>query len=278
MDKATKDYATLYQQEDPEPPVQLLATHFDPFKINDEVPLVVEVEVVVAIQRLRPHKSGGHTHIHAEHFKTWLCKAYLGEEEKLLKIWKMYVSHGHSPVYLEHHGDDMVIGVYHNGLDPQGKHRHPGDRPPGDALEGCGVHYWYPPLIQHPVPQCPPQVPRRLRQENSNHWDQDSPGACQCWPIPPLPKIPRPEEGLWHSRPRLTHQFIGRLWRGTTYVQSPCNLMSPSRGCHKPQRVPQPELYGTTQGRLISPTLFNLVVDNVLLTGMAMTFKYQAVA
>ena len=54
MDKATKDYATLYQQEDPEPPVQLLATHFDPFKINDEVPLVVEVEVVVAIQRLRP--------------------------------------------------------------------------------------------------------------------------------------------------------------------------------------------------------------------------------
>ena len=67
MAKVTKDYATLYQQEDPYPPVRLLSTHVDPFQINDNVPSEVEVES--AVQCLRPHKAGNHTHLRAEHFK-----------------------------------------------------------------------------------------------------------------------------------------------------------------------------------------------------------------
>ena len=31
------------------------------------------------VQRFLPHKLGGHTHLRAEHFKMWLCKAYPGE-------------------------------------------------------------------------------------------------------------------------------------------------------------------------------------------------------
>ena len=52
--KVAKDYATLYQREDPDPPGRLLATHIYLFKIKYEFPSEVEVEVLV--QRLRPHR------------------------------------------------------------------------------------------------------------------------------------------------------------------------------------------------------------------------------
>ena len=35
IDNVTKDYTTLYQMGHPEPPGKPLATHVDPFQIND---------------------------------------------------------------------------------------------------------------------------------------------------------------------------------------------------------------------------------------------------
>ena len=66
MAKVTKDYVTLYQKEDPDPPGRPLATHVEPFQINDEVPSEAEVDAEVRL--LHPHKEGGHTHLRAEHF------------------------------------------------------------------------------------------------------------------------------------------------------------------------------------------------------------------
>ena len=77
MAKVTKYYATLYQQEYPNTRGQPLATHVDHFQINDEIPSWAEVEK--SVQSLFPHKLGGHTHLFANHFKMWLCEAYLGE-------------------------------------------------------------------------------------------------------------------------------------------------------------------------------------------------------
>ena len=48
------------------------------------------------------------------------------------KTWNFDAACGNSPVYVEHWGYSTEIGVYHPGLDPQGKHRHPWDYPPGD--------------------------------------------------------------------------------------------------------------------------------------------------
>ena len=48
-------------------PGQLLVTHVDPFQINNEVQSEAEVEA--GVRHLRPHKEGGHTHLHAEHFR-----------------------------------------------------------------------------------------------------------------------------------------------------------------------------------------------------------------
>ena len=75
--KVTKDYTTVYQQGDPDPPSQPLASHVDLSQISNEVP--TEVQVGAAVQCLLPHKTGRHTHLHAENFKTWLREAYPGE-------------------------------------------------------------------------------------------------------------------------------------------------------------------------------------------------------
>ena len=61
MAKITKDYVTLYQQYDPDPPGQPLATHVDPFHISNEIP--TEAEVEAAIRCLNPNKEGGHTYL-----------------------------------------------------------------------------------------------------------------------------------------------------------------------------------------------------------------------
>ena len=47
MDKATKGYANIYKQEDPDPPGLPMATHVDPFYISDDVPRELEVEVEI---------------------------------------------------------------------------------------------------------------------------------------------------------------------------------------------------------------------------------------
>ena len=60
---------TLYQREEPHPPGLPLATHVNPSKVNDEIPLEAEVEAVV--RRLRPHRAGSHTRLRAEHFNQW---------------------------------------------------------------------------------------------------------------------------------------------------------------------------------------------------------------
>ena len=70
MEKVRGDLQTLYQREEPHTPVMPLATHMDPFQVNDVTPYEAEVETVVCC--LRPLKPGGHTHLRAEHLKQWL--------------------------------------------------------------------------------------------------------------------------------------------------------------------------------------------------------------
>ena len=70
MAKVTRDYAELYWRGKPTPRGRSLTTHVKLFEVNDNFPLEGEVEVMV--QQLQLHKSGGYTHLHAEHFKKWL--------------------------------------------------------------------------------------------------------------------------------------------------------------------------------------------------------------
>ena len=139
MAKFARDYATLYQQEYPYPPVRLFTTHVDTFQINYYVPSEVEVEA--AVRRLCPHKSGGHTHLRVEHFKALLREAYPVEGVTPPPTWKVDADHGHSSIYVEHRGYSAGIGVDHPGIDPQVKHRHPGDWTSVDAMEGCEFHH-----------------------------------------------------------------------------------------------------------------------------------------
>ena len=66
--------------EEPPPPGLPLATHVDPDKINDEVPLEAEMEAAVCC--LRSHRAGGHTHLNTEQLKKWRKEAYTGDQSK----------------------------------------------------------------------------------------------------------------------------------------------------------------------------------------------------
>ena len=57
-----------------------LATHVDTFQVNNDAPSEAKVEA--SVRRLRHFKAGGNTHLHAEHLKKCLSKAYPGESFK----------------------------------------------------------------------------------------------------------------------------------------------------------------------------------------------------
>ena len=82
MEKFRGDFQNLYQREEPHTPGMTLETHIDLAKVNDEIPLEVEAEVEAAVSRLRPHRTGRHTHLRADHLKLWRQEAYHGEESK----------------------------------------------------------------------------------------------------------------------------------------------------------------------------------------------------
>ena len=140
--------------------------------------------------------------------------------ETPLQIWKVDSDRVHIKVYVEHQGDSTRIGVDHPGINPQGKYRDLMDRSHGDTLKVHGGHHQYPPLGQHPVSRCPPQVPCRERHEGGHHGYQDNPGTFQRQPRPPITSLPIPGEGLQPGRLRPPHQDLGRLRCGATYVRS----------------------------------------------------------
>ena len=74
MEKVRGRFQYLFQREKPHPPGLSLAIHVEPENMNYEVPSEAEVEA--AVRRLLPHRTGGHTHLHAEQFKQWQREAY----------------------------------------------------------------------------------------------------------------------------------------------------------------------------------------------------------
>ena len=77
-EKVRGDFNTLYQVDESHPPGLPLATHINPDKVNDDIPLAAEVEA--AVQCLIPHRAGVHTHLCADHFKQLRREAYHGEQ------------------------------------------------------------------------------------------------------------------------------------------------------------------------------------------------------
>ena len=57
----------MYQQEDPSPPVRPVPTHVTFSNIDDETPTKVDIKAEVSW--LSINRSGGHTHLRAEHIQ-----------------------------------------------------------------------------------------------------------------------------------------------------------------------------------------------------------------
>ena len=90
LEKASGEYAVLYQQEHPPPTGRSVPTHISPFQIDNrflpeeevvteveaDVEAEVEAEVEAAVRQLRVNRSRVHMQLQVEHFKTWLREAY----------------------------------------------------------------------------------------------------------------------------------------------------------------------------------------------------------
>ena len=82
MEKVRGDFQTLYQREETPPPGLPLVTHVDLAEVSYNISLEAEAEVEALVQRLRPHRAGGHTHLCAKYFEQWLREAYPGKQPK----------------------------------------------------------------------------------------------------------------------------------------------------------------------------------------------------
>ena len=80
MENFRGGFQNLYHREEPHTPGLPLATHIDPDKVKEEIPL--EAEVKSAVHRLRPHRLDGHTHLRIEHFKQWQQETYPRDQSK----------------------------------------------------------------------------------------------------------------------------------------------------------------------------------------------------
>ena len=82
----------------------------DPVQVNNVTPLEAEAEAVV--QRLRPLKAGGHTHLRADHLKQWLQETYLRVNSKNPPMDRdLDVSGENHPAYVAYGGDPTGVGV-----------------------------------------------------------------------------------------------------------------------------------------------------------------------
>ena len=132
MEKARGDFQTLYQREEPHTPDTTLATHVESVQVSDATPSHAEVEATVC--RLHPFTVGGHTHLHAYHFKQWMLEAYPGRTRRPPSRpsdgcvwWKLFNTCGSR-------GDSSGVGVHCLGTHTQRYHIHLGNRPTGDPL------------------------------------------------------------------------------------------------------------------------------------------------
>ena len=74
MEKVSRYLQTLNQREETHHPGLTLETHAELVQVNDKI--LSEVEKEAAVRRLRPYRAGGHTHLHAEHFRQWQMEYY----------------------------------------------------------------------------------------------------------------------------------------------------------------------------------------------------------
>ena len=99
-------FQNLYHREEPQPPGLPLATHVYPTQFNDKIPSEADLEA--AVHRLHPHRAGVHTHFRMEHFQKWRREAYSREKLKThpqMEIWLCMV--------------DIVQHLWHKGEIPQ---------------------------------------------------------------------------------------------------------------------------------------------------------------
>ena len=109
-----------------------LATRVESVQVSDATPSHAEVEATVC--RLHPFTVGGHTHLHAYHFKQWMLEAYPGRTRRPPSRpsdgcvwWKLFNTCGSR-------GDSSGVGVHCLGTHTQRYHIHLGNRPTGDPL------------------------------------------------------------------------------------------------------------------------------------------------
>lgn len=77
LQRVSTEFANLYHKEDPSPPGPPIPTHVPPFPILDSIPTADEIGT--AVKRLRNHRAPGPSGLRAEDFKEWYKEAHPDE-------------------------------------------------------------------------------------------------------------------------------------------------------------------------------------------------------
>ena len=195
MEKVRRRFQYLFQREKPHPPGLSLAIHVEPANMNYEVPSEAEVEA--AARRLFPHRAGGHTHLHAEQFKQWQREAYPGDQSNKPSRRERWLC----LVDILHHmwrTEEIPKGYGMDYPSPNSKmdHGHTGYGPGRDPAEGGGGVDRHLSMIKPLDSQRLAWVQGQKRDGGGYNGFESFSRYCQHRPVPPLPGIPEPKEGL----------------------------------------------------------------------------------
>ena len=184
-----------------------------------------------SVRRLRPNREGGHTHLQMKHFKQWWREVYPGYLLKTPVEGVLGVSGRHCTTHVAHGGDPTGVEINCPGSISKRYHRHIGHRPSRDPVEGDRGTDRNPSTIKLPDAQRITQVQGWKSGGGGYNGVEARSRARQHSPIPHLPGITGPKEGLLHCGFRTPPHNTGWIQSGPLPVWTlGCLLGQPASG------------------------------------------------
>jgi hypothetical protein len=162
--------------------------------------------------------------------------------------------------------DDMV----YLSFDPKDIRRHPRHRPLSNNVESVLVYYQSTLTRPNSLSRSTTWFSTRSRHRNSiSRCNTPNAASTYSW-NPTIPDLPWPIKSIQHPRPRPYTTNTEELWHGRTNHTTTHQFLELTNDRRQTTRIAWPAFSvgaWTTQGDIVSPTIFNIIVDAVVRAG-----------